>query len=159
MSGKGAGAEDLSCREFAAYWIRDCRIDSYCYNLQRLELPDAVSYVSGRVKEGLRTTYYVCCGPDCPNTFARMRPARPFGWGPIRHSQDLTVSLRWAWNCWPRNPMRDASFDGNAPGWKAGDVSCLSGRIAVASLSGPYFLTKILGRFSMTSIDRRPDVW
>ena len=103
--------------------FRDIRLDSCCYSLPRLEYPEAAKDASERLSKGLLTTYYVCCGPDYPNTFCSSAPGEAFWLGAYPAFSGLNGFLRWAWNCWPRDPLRDASYDGNPPnGWKAGDT-------------------------------------
>lgn len=103
--------------------FRGIRLDACCYSLPRLEHPEAAKDAAERLSKGLLTTYYVCCGPDCPNTFCSSAPGEAFWLGVYPAFSGLSGFLRWAWNCWPRDPMKDASFDGNPPdGWKAGDT-------------------------------------
>ncbi|MBR1870475.1 MAG: DUF4091 domain-containing protein [Kiritimatiellae bacterium] len=71
-----------------------------------------------RRAQGLVSTAYVCCGPDEPNTFMRSNPAEAFCVALYPAAAGLDGFLRWAYNSWPEDPARDASF-GN---WTSGDT-------------------------------------
>ena len=70
-----------------------------------------------RKANGLKTTFYVCCNPDKPNTFTTS-PLPESEWlGLFAAANDLDGFLRWAYNSWGRNPFETTDF-GN---WKSGD--------------------------------------
>ena len=71
-----------------------------------------------RRKKGYVTTFYVCCGPDKPNTFMDSNPKEAFELGYLPAKKGLDGFLRWAWNSWPRDPVKDASYGD----WRAGDT-------------------------------------
>ena len=71
-----------------------------------------------RRSQGHKTTFYVCCGPDYPNTFLSSEVDEAFWLGAYPAFAGLDGFLRWAWNSWPRDPDADASFGW----WKAGDT-------------------------------------
>ena len=80
--------------------------------------PDFLAEVPARRARGFVTTQYVCCWPRTPNTFMTSRPAEAFWWGACPAMLGLDGALRWAWNSWPQDPVRDASFGD----WLAGDT-------------------------------------
>jgi len=63
------------------------------------------------------STYYICCTPSYPNTFIFSPPVegRWLGWYAIAHGYDGL--LRWAYDAWPADPVRDARH----VLWPAGD--------------------------------------
>jgi hypothetical protein len=73
---------------------------------------------AARQAKGMKTTYYVCCGPVYPNTFMSSGPGEAFWLGAYPAMCGLDGFLRWAWNSWPQDPAADASY-GN---WRAGDT-------------------------------------
>lgn len=64
------------------------------------------------------TTFYICCGPDFPNTFTWSQPfeAEMLGW--LNVTYDYDGMLRWAYNSWCENPFLDSRFGS----WPAGDT-------------------------------------
>lgn len=73
--------------------------------------------VRTRSVQGFTTTFYVCCNPPRPNTFVFSAPVegRYLGW----HAAALGYDgfLRWAYDAWPADPVRDARHRL----WPAGD--------------------------------------
>jgi hypothetical protein len=63
------------------------------------------------------STYYICCTPPKPNTFVFSPPVegRWLGWYATAHRYDGL--LRWAYDAWPADPIRDARH----LLWPAGD--------------------------------------
>lgn len=80
--------------------------------------PAEHSDIESRRKDGYKTTFYVCCGPLYPNTFTYSEPfeAELLGWYGL--AWDYDGMLRWAYNSWPENPMKDSRY-GN---WSSGDT-------------------------------------
>ena len=70
-----------------------------------------------RTARGQTTTYYVCCTPPKPNNFVFSPPAesRFIGWYAKAYGYD--GFLRWAYDAWPADPVRDARHTL----WPAGD--------------------------------------
>ena len=70
-----------------------------------------------RKNTGQTTTFYVCCAPSQPNNFIFSPPVegRYMGW----HAAALGYNgfLRWAYDAWPADPLRDARHTL----WPAGD--------------------------------------
>ncbi|MEO6229543.1 MAG: glycoside hydrolase domain-containing protein [Ferruginibacter sp.] len=71
-----------------------------------------------RVAAGLPTTYYTYCWEGKPNTFTFSPPAESAWLGWYAAAQHYNGYLRWAYNCWPKNPMQDARFST----WSSGDT-------------------------------------
>jgi hypothetical protein len=76
-----------------------------------------VDEVKGRSSHQHTSTFYICCTPPMPNTFVFSPPieGRWLGWYAIAHHYD--GFLRWAYDAWPADPLRDARFGS----WAAGD--------------------------------------
>jgi hypothetical protein len=70
-----------------------------------------------RMMRGLTSTFYVCCTPARPNNFLFSPPieGRWLGWYAYAYGYD--GFLRWAYDAWPADPMRD----GRHGSWAAGD--------------------------------------
>lgn len=81
----------------------------------RASYPDGV--IGRRRSEGKVTTYYTCCAEAYPNTFMASSPYEA-AWIPWRAlAADCDGYLRWAYNSWTEDPVRDARFRT----WAAGD--------------------------------------
>ncbi len=79
------------------------------------EYPEGI--VSSRRVRGLISTYYTCCSEKYPNTFLASNPLEA-SWLPlVALSRDVDGYLRWAYNSWTKDPVRDARFRT----WAAGD--------------------------------------
>ena len=92
-------------------------IDSYSQYIGHMT-PDFLAEVKDRQAKGFYTTFYVCCGPAYPNNFLSSMPAENFWIGAYSGMVGLDGFLRWAWNSWPEDPVKDGSFRG----WRAGDT-------------------------------------
>lgn len=70
-----------------------------------------------RMQEGKISTYYTCCSEPYPNTFTFSPPAQAtwIGWHAAGGNYD--GYLRWAYNSWTLDPLRDSRFRT----WAAGD--------------------------------------
>jgi hypothetical protein len=77
----------------------------------------SVKEVNNRSAKKQTSTYYICCTPSYPNTFIFSPPVegRWLGWYAIAHGYDGL--LRWAYDAWPADPVRDARH----VLWPAGD--------------------------------------
>ena len=77
-----------------------------------------VAAVQKRTARGQSTTFYVCCNPPVPNNFVFSPPAegRWISWYTAAHGYD--GFLRWAYDAWPQDPVRDARH----VLWPAGDT-------------------------------------
>ncbi len=78
----------------------------------------AMSDVSKRSLKKQTSTYYICCTPPKPNTFVFSPPVegRWLGWYAFAYGYDGL--LRWAYDAWPADPVRDARH----LLWPAGDA-------------------------------------
>lgn len=80
---------------------------------------DIAEFAEKRRAAGKITTFYVCCGPEKPNTFPHS-PLEESRWLPIYASaKNLDGFLRWAYNSWTENPFVNTKH--RARGWAAGD--------------------------------------
>lgn len=73
--------------------------------------------LADRKARGFTTTYYVCCTPPQPNNFVFSPPIEGtyISWYAAAYGYD--GFLRWAYDAWPSDPMRDARHTL----WPAGD--------------------------------------
>lgn len=73
--------------------------------------------LNNRASHSLTSTFYICCTPPKPNTFVFSPPieGRWLGWYTYAHHYN--GFLRWAYDAWPADPLRDARFGS----WAAGD--------------------------------------
>lgn len=101
---------------YAGNWHEelDLLLDDYCFLYGE---ESNVEQVKKRTARGQTTTYYVCCNPPVPNNFVFSPPVegRWQGWYTSAHGYD--GFLRWAYDAWPADPMRDARHTL----WAAGD--------------------------------------
>ena len=101
---------------YAGNWHKelDTLLTDYCF-LYGYE--GNVSEVKARAARGQTTTYYVCCNPAKPNNFLFSPPieGRWQSWYSAAHGYN--GFLRWAYDAWPQDPMRDARYGS----WAAGD--------------------------------------
>jgi hypothetical protein len=89
----------------------------YDYCIASAERFDS-TVLSKRVEAGLPTTYYTYCWEGHPNTFTFSPPAEAAWLGWYAANKQFNGYLRWAYNCWPKNPMQDSRFST----WSAGDT-------------------------------------
>jgi hypothetical protein len=101
---------------YAGDWHKELEnlLDDYCFLYGK---ESNVDVVKERAAKGFTTTYYVCCNPPVPNNFIFSPPieGRWQGWYSVAHS--YSGFLRWAYDAWPADPMRDARHGS----WPAGD--------------------------------------
>jgi hypothetical protein len=72
-----------------------------------------------RVERGMPTTFYTMCAkPEHPNNFTFSPPAEQAWLGWHAASRGFTGFLRWAYNSWVEDPVRDSRFRT----WPAGDT-------------------------------------
>jgi hypothetical protein len=77
----------------------------------------ALSDIKDRKAKGMTTTFYVCCTPAKPNNFVFSPPIEGTYIGWYTAAYDFDGFLRWAYDAWPQDPMRDARHTA----WPAGD--------------------------------------
>jgi hypothetical protein len=77
----------------------------------------SVKDIGDRFAKKQTSTFYICCTPAFPNTFVFSPPVegRWLGWYTMAHGYD--GMLRWAYDAWPADPVRDARH----LLWPAGD--------------------------------------
>ena len=94
--------------------------DLYYYCLAYgYEFPKDV--LARRRAEGKISTYYTCCTEGFPNTFT-FSPTAEAAWIPIHAvAGNYDGYLRWSYNSWTRDPLRDSRFRS----WASGDCYCV----------------------------------
>ena len=97
--------------------FKDIVIDNYSQGLTHMT-PDFLPELALRREKGWKTTFYVCCSPERPNTFMASPDGEGFWIGAYPALVGFDGFLRWAANSWPHDPYVDASFGD----WKAGDT-------------------------------------
>lgn len=77
-----------------------------------------IEKLNKRAASNRSTTFYVCCTPDRPNNFIFSPPVegRWISWYAAAYGYD--GFLRWAYDAWPQDPLRDARH----VNWPAGDT-------------------------------------
>jgi hypothetical protein len=80
-------------------------------------VPDSAD-LAYRKTNGLNTTYYVCCGHKFPNMFTFSDPLESVYAAWYAKANDFDGFLRWAYNSWVENPVKDSRFRT----WPAGDT-------------------------------------
>lgn len=98
--------------------FKGIEIDNYSQSMAHVDAP-FLSEVPARRKEGRVTTYYICCGPDRPNTFMQSGPGEAFVCGFYPAACGLDGLLRWAYNCWGEDSLNDMTYSR----WTAGDIA------------------------------------
>jgi hypothetical protein len=71
-----------------------------------------------RRSRGYPSTYYVCCADPFPNTFTFSPPAEAAFIGWYAMAAGFDGFLRWSYNSWVEDPLRDSRFRT----WPAGDT-------------------------------------
>ena len=91
--------------------------DLFDYSVASNQEIDQATMLSRR-NSGLNTTYYTCCTEGHPNTFTFSAPAESvwLAWHAAYKGYD--GYLRWAYNCWTKDPLRDTRFGS----WSSGDA-------------------------------------
>lgn len=91
------------------------------------ELYDLSAYITNdfpgedlarRKAGGQRSTYYVCCIPEYPNTFTFSPPYQSTFIGWYAAAKGFDGFLRWAYNSWVKAPLIDSRYHH----WSAGDT-------------------------------------
>lgn len=90
-------------------------IFEYCV-ASRWQYPSDVSL--RRRSAGKPTTFYTCCVEAYPNGFTFSPPAEHVFVGWYAAANDFTGYLRWAYNSWVKDPLKDSRFHN----WPAGDT-------------------------------------
>ena len=71
-----------------------------------------------RESRGYPSTYYVCCADPFPNTFTFSPPAEAAFMAWYAKAAGFDGFLRWSYNSWTENPLRDSRFRT----WPGGDT-------------------------------------
>ncbi len=82
-------------------------IDDYCVASGQF-FPENV--LRERREKGMSSTYYTCCSEAYPNTFTFSPPAEAAWLGWYAAAKDFDGYLRWAYNSWTLDPLRDSRF-------------------------------------------------
>lgn len=92
----------------------------YClYIGQGQVFPDNI--LRRRKEQGKPSTFYTCTGSDhLLNTFTHSSPADAVWFGWYAAKTGFTGYLRWAYNSWPANPLRDSRYPAHS--WPGGDT-------------------------------------
>ncbi|MFI5193269.1 MAG: glycoside hydrolase domain-containing protein [Chitinophagales bacterium] len=101
---------------YAGNWHKelDGLLDDYSF-LYGKE-PDATE-LKQRAARGATSTFYVCCNPPKPNNFVFSPPIEGMWISWYAAATGYDGFLRWAYDAWPEDPVRDARFGS----WPAGD--------------------------------------
>lgn len=101
---------------YAGDWNKnlDTLLNDYCAKFAK-EPSNAEKKV--RDAKGFTTTYYVACDPVKPNNFVFSPPIEGRWEGWYASAKNYNGFLRWAYDNWPEDPLRDARF----PYWPTGD--------------------------------------
>ncbi|MBS0010718.1 MAG: DUF4091 domain-containing protein [Bacteroidales bacterium] len=103
----------------AGHYFSDINKKIYDFSYNWRHIQDGTGDVIARRKEeGKKTSYYVACGIEKPNSFTFSPPAESsyFGW--FAAAMGFDGFLRWAYNSWPENPVQDSRFIS----WPSGDT-------------------------------------
>lgn len=74
--------------------------------------------LKARLEKGLPTTFYTCCTEGFPNTFSFSPTGEATFMGWYAANKGYNGYLRWAYNCWVTDPLKDSRFRT----WSAGDT-------------------------------------
>lgn len=90
-------------------------IYDYCI-ASRWLFPEDV--LAKRKREGKISTWYTCCTEPYPNGFSFSPPDEHVWMGWYTAATEMDGYLRWAFNSWTKDPLRDSRFTA----WPAGDT-------------------------------------
>ncbi len=90
-------------------------IDDYCV-ASRWKFPAEI--LAKRKKAGKISTWYTCCTEAYPNGFTFSPPDEHVWIGWYTAATDMDGYLRWAFNSWTKDPLKDSRFTA----WPAGDT-------------------------------------
>lgn len=93
-------------------------IDNYCQYIHHITPAYLDEVRKTRSSDRFTSTFYVCCGPQRPNTFSDSPLAESQWIGLYAAATRLDGFLRWAYVNWGHDPIADSSF-GN---WRPGDT-------------------------------------
>ncbi len=90
-------------------------IFDYCV-ASRWTFPDEV--LTKRKQQGKTSTWYTCCTEKYPNEFTFSAPDEAVWTGWYTAATEMDGFLRWAYNSWTKDPLKDSRFIT----WPAGDT-------------------------------------
>jgi len=90
-------------------------IDDWCVIINSVISDETIRE---RTARGALTTFYVCTGPEKPNTFTYSPPAEAAWMGLYSSARGLSGFLRWAYDSWVEDPL----YDTKHVTWQAGDA-------------------------------------
>ena len=96
----------------------ESELDDYCVAFKS---PMPAEVITKRRAQGKVSTYYTCCAERYPNIFT-VSPLTEAVWIPWHAlAKGYDGYLRWAYNHWTADPMRDTRFRT----WTSGDCYCV----------------------------------
>jgi hypothetical protein len=98
-----------------SYKLYPDQIKDLCVSYSDIIDPPDLEY---RKANGYSSTHYVCCSDPFPNTFTFSPPAEAAFIGWFTRAAGLDGFLRWSYNSWTEDPLRDSRFRT----WPAGDT-------------------------------------
>ena len=109
----------VACNSFAMFEKVDPAVVDWTPNIGITSRnPDLTRSLVAKARG--RICYYVCCGPDRPNTFIRSPLIEARLIPMLVHYFGIHGFLRWAFHLWPSTPWERISW--RAPHWPAGDM-------------------------------------
>ena len=93
------------------------KIHDFSYNWRSINT-NSINVSEIRRNNGQLTTYYVACSVPYPNNFTFSSPAESTFEGWFAAAMGFDGFLRWAYNSWVENPLKDSRFRT----WPAGDT-------------------------------------
>lgn len=83
------------------------QIFSFSVSLGRYTRPEMVQE---RNRLGLVSTFYPCCVEPRPNNYPHSNPAESTWMGWLAAADEFSGILRWAYNSWVQDPLKDARY-------------------------------------------------
>ncbi len=99
--------------------FKGIRIDDCCQYVGKMP-KGFLEEARERTRQGLLTTFYVCCNPERPNTFMTS-PLHEGRWCGLFAARGFDGFCRWALMNWMRDPFMDTTFGGDDGNWTPGD--------------------------------------
>jgi hypothetical protein len=105
---------------YAGNWHKelDTLLDDYSYLYGKEPTKEELQR---RIARGSTSTFYVCCNPAKPNNFVFSPPVEGTWISWFAAACGYDGFLRWAYDAWPEDPVRDARHGS----WPAGDCYLL----------------------------------
>lgn len=91
----------------------------HCFVTEIIHVNDKfLKTIPERKKDGMITTYYVCTNDHFGNQFTISKLSESTWTAFYTMNQGMDGFLRWAYNCWPNDPLVESAFGT----WPAGDT-------------------------------------